>query len=175
INLTYEGVKEAFEISPGIFVQPGEYDHAEGFVAFGTDSGAPISWSMRTTVGGFFGGDRVSSNQTLRLRYSEILTSEISWNYNNVNLPVGDFDVNLGRLRLSYSPTPKLLLQLLTQYNDQDDDISTNLRFSWLRTASTGLFVVYNEIDEFGSNPVQARADRSLIIKYSHLIDVFAP
>ncbi|MCH7564504.1 MAG: carbohydrate binding family 9 domain-containing protein [Gemmatimonadetes bacterium] len=173
VNLTYEGVKEPFEISPDVFIQPGEYDHAEGFLFFGTDRGAPVSWFLRSSVGGFFGGDRVAIALTLRLRRSEILTSQITWDYNNVNLPFGDFDVNLGRLRLSYSPTPKLLVQLLTQYNDRTDDISTNLRFSWLRAANTGFFIVFNEIDEFGSNPLSSRADRSLIVKYSHLIDVF--
>ena len=132
-----------------------------------------MSIFVRTTVGGFFGGDRVSIAPTLRLRRSEVLTSQITWDYNNVNLPFGDFDVNLGRFRLSYSPTPKILVQLLTQYNDRENEISTNLRFSWLRTANTGLFIVYNEIDEFGSNPLSSRVDRSLIVKYSHLIDVF--
>ena len=173
VNLTYEGVKEPFEISPDVFIQPGEYDHAEGFIFFGTDRGAPVSWFLRSSVGGFFGGDHVSIALTLRLRRSEILTSQITWDYNNVNLPFGNFDVNLGRLRLSYSPTPKLLVQLLTQYNDRTDDISTNLRFSWLRAANTGFFIVFNEIDEFGSNPLSSRAARSLIVKYSHLIDVF--
>jgi hypothetical protein len=171
-NLTYEGVKEEFEISPDVFVQPGEYDHDEGFIAFNTNRGAPISWSLRSTAGGFFGGDRVSISNTLRLRRSEALTSEVSWDYNNVNLPTGDFDVNLGRLRLSYSPTTKILVQLLTQYNDRTNQISSNLRFSWLRDANTGLFVVFNEIDEFGSDPTFERADRSVIVKYSHTIDV---
>lgn len=175
INFTYEGVKEAFEISPGVVVPPGEYDHTEVLVFFGTDRGAPVSLFMRVNAGGFFGGDRVSLAPSLRLRRSETLTSQITWDYNNVNLPFGDFDVNLGRLRLSYSPTPKILVQILTQYNDREDEISTNLRFSWLRTANTGLFIVYNEIDEFGSNPQNQRTDRSLIVKYSHLIDVFRP
>jgi hypothetical protein len=65
-------------------------------------------------------------------------------------VPGGDFEVMLSRLCLSYSFTPKILLQALLQYNDNDDVFSTNVRFSWLRTANTGLYVVYNEIDERG-------------------------
>ncbi|MEE2778582.1 MAG: DUF5916 domain-containing protein [Acidobacteriota bacterium] len=173
VNLTYEGVKEPFEISPDIFVQPGEYDHEEAFAFVSTDQGKPVSVFVRGSVGGFFGGERTSISNTVQLRRSEVLTSQISWQYDNVNLPVGDFDVNLGRLRLSYSPRTNVLVQLLTQYNDRSNEVATNLRFSWLRDANTGLFIVYNEIDEFGSNPVTARTDRSLIIKYSQLIDVF--
>ena len=51
--------------------------------------------------------------------------------------------------------------------------MSSNLRFGWLREANTGLYVVYNEIDEFGGDPLFARSDRSVIVKYSYLLDVF--
>ena len=50
--------------------------------------------------------------------------------------------------------------------------LSTNLRFTLLQTANTGLFVVYNELRELGSM-VLARPDRSLTVKYSRLINVF--
>jgi hypothetical protein len=63
-----------------------------------------------------------------------------------------------------------MLVQLLTQYNDQDDAVSTNLRFSWLQSANAGLYVVYNEVDEraFGAPPT----GRELIIKYSRIFDL---
>ncbi len=173
INFTREGVKAPFEISPGVVVQPGEYAHDELQLVYFTNEGAPLSFRTRTVIGGFFGGDRVSSNNTIRARWGEALTSELTWSHNNVNLPVGDFDVNLGRLRVSYSLTPRILLQSLIQYNDRSDQTSVNLRFSWLRDANTGLFVVYNEIDEFGVRELLDRTDRSLTIKYSHLFDVF--
>jgi hypothetical protein len=172
-NFTYEGVKEPFTIAPGIVVEIGEYSHSEAQFVFSTDSGDPMSYSTTGVIGGFFGGNRTSLQNTLRLRRSEALTSELTWDWNDVNLPVGSFDVNLGRLRLSFAPTPRLLLQLLTQYNDRTDRVSSNLRFGWLREASSGLFVVYNEIEEFGRDPLLARPDRSLIVKYSYLLDVF--
>ncbi|HVS63864.1 MAG TPA: DUF5916 domain-containing protein [Thermoanaerobaculia bacterium] len=172
INLTEEGVKEAFEIAPGVFVEPGTYEHQEGQVVLITNAGAPVSFSTTVVAGGFFGGERVSVDSTLRLRRGERLTSEIGWDHDEVELPVGDFEVDLGRLRVSYSFTPRVLLQALVQYNDRTDRVSTNLRFSWLRGASTGLFVVYNEIDDVGTLSPLARPDRSVIVKYSQLIDV---
>ena len=172
-NFTYEGVKESFEIAPDVVVLPGEYSHTEAQLVFLTDQGDPFSFSTTAVIGGIFGGDRKSVVSTLRARRSEALTSELTWDWNDVDLPGGAFVVNLGRLRLSYAPTPHLLLQLLTQYNDRTDHVSSNLRFSWLRKANTGLYVVYDEIDEFGSDPLFARPDRSLIVKYSYLIDVF--
>jgi len=172
-NLTFERVKDPFEIAPDVVVLPGEYSHDEVQLVFETDSGDPVSYSTTAVIGGFFGGNRTAWTHALRLRRSESLTSELTWSWNDVNLPFGDFDVNLGRLRLSYAPTPRLLVQLLTQYNDRTDQVSSNLRFGWLKEANTGLYVVYNEIDEFGADPLFARSDRSLILKYSYLLDIF--
>jgi hypothetical protein len=59
----------------------------------------------------------------------------------------------------------------LFQYNDVSDVWTTNLRYSWLRSANTGLFIVYNEANGFGGfDGVQP--NRSVLIKYSHLFDV---
>jgi hypothetical protein len=90
-----------------------------------------------------------------------------------VDLPVpnGDFTLTLTRLRLSYSFTPKILLQALVQYNDVSDVLAANLRFSWLQSANAGFYLVYNEVDDrnFGALP----AGRELIVKYSRIFDVF--
>jgi hypothetical protein len=88
-------------------------------------------------------------------------------------LPVanGDFNINLGQLRISYSFTPKVLLQALVQYDDLSDIVATNLRFSWLQSANTGLFLVYNEIDERGLGAPPDKG-REIIIKYSRIFDL---
>ncbi len=61
-------------------------------------------------------------------------------------------------------------MQLLTQYNEVDDVVTNNLRFSWLQAANAGLFLVYNEVDERGLG-AQPRG-REFIIKYSRIFDV---
>jgi hypothetical protein len=175
INFTREGVKEPFEIYPDVIVSPGTYDNAEAQVVFITNRGAPVAFEMRTVVGGFFGGDRLSLTPQFRFRFGDAFNAELSWSYNDVDLPEGAFETNLGRLRLSYNFTTLISLQALIQYNDRDDLWAANLRFSWLRTANSGLHVVYNEIqDIFGDLDVRntRAADRSLIIKYSYLFDL---
>ncbi|MCZ6777358.1 MAG: hypothetical protein O7F16_00195 [Acidobacteria bacterium] len=170
INLTREGVKEAFEIFPGIMVPPDTYDNSEvALVAF-SNRGAPVSFEMRTTVGGFFGGDRINISPGVRIRFGDNFNTELMWRYNNIDLPEGDFETNLGLWRLSYSFTPRMFLESLVQYNDVDDNLSANLRFGWLQTANVGLFVVYNDIQEIG--PLgPPRPDRSLTVKLSWQFD----
>jgi len=173
VNLTHEGVKDAFDIVDGVTIQPGTYEHAEVTIVFHTNQAAPLSFELQTVIGGRFGGDRVSLAPTLRYRIGETFSSELSYNYNDLDLPVpgGQFKANLARLRLSYSFTPKILLQALVQYNELDDILGTNLRFSWLQSANAGFYLVYNEFDERGIGGLPA--GREVIIKYSHIFDVF--
>ena len=173
VNFTHEGVKDAFEIVDGVFIQPGEYEHTEAQLAYMGDQSAPLNFSLMATIGGRFGGDRVTLQPTLRYRIGEKFSSEFAYVYNDFDLPVpgGRFTANLGRVRLSYSFSPKMLLQLLAQYNEQQDTFSTNLRFSWLRTANTGLYLVYNEIDERGLGALPN--GHEFILKFSHMFDVF--
>ncbi len=172
VNLTEEGVKEEFEIADGFPVRPGTYSHDELQTVFQTNQAKPLSVYVRNITGGFFGGDRSSTSFTLLARRGERLTSGLTWNHNDVDIASGSFEINLGRLRVSYAITPRMLVQALAQYNDQSDNVSTNLRFSWLQDANTGLFVVYNEVDELGARILHDRPDRTVIVKYSRLLDV---
>jgi hypothetical protein len=174
MNLTREGVRTPFEIYPGIFVPPGTYDHAEAQLVAMSNQGAPVSVSLRTTIGGFFGGDRVSLNPTFRMRAGEAMTAEVTYQRNDIELPWGDFVTNLVRTRVSYSFSPRVFTQALVQYNDRADLWSMNLRFGWLQAANTGLFVVYTDtrgLYDLFDRP--ERTDRSFIVKYSHMIDMF--
>ncbi|MDH3613145.1 MAG: carbohydrate binding family 9 domain-containing protein [Gammaproteobacteria bacterium] len=173
VNFTKSGVIEAFDIVAGVTIQPGTYDHTEVQLVYFTDESKPFSFHVRTNVGGRFGGDRVLIQPSINYRIGETFRSEFSITYNDFDLPVpnGEFTANLARLRLSYSFTPKIQLQALIQYNELDDTIGTNIRFSWLRSANSGLYLVYNELDE--RSPGAPPTEREFILKYSHIFDVF--
>ena len=171
VNFTHEGVTEAFEISEGILVPVGSYKNSEAQLVSFTNQSAPLSFEARLVGGGFFGGNRLSFSPGIQYRVGDKFQSSLHWNYNDVNLPEGDFETNLGRLRLSYSFTLRVFAQALVQYSDRDDVWATNLRIGWLNTASTGLYLVYNEIRDIG-DPNTGIPDRRVILKYSHLFDI---
>ena len=173
INFTREGVKEEFEIYPDINVTPGTYDNVEAVLALISNQGAPVAFEIRSTIGGFFGGNRLSLTPNLRFRLGDTFNAELGWGYNDIDLPEGAFTINLGSLRLNYSFTTLINLQALIQYNDRDDIWAANLRFSWLRTANSGLHVVYNENQDIHPSGFGwTRKDRSLIVKYTYLFDL---
>ena len=171
MNTRTQGVKEAFDIVSGVTIQPGTYDHKEAQIVFNTNRAAPLSLAVRSYFGGSFGGDKKTIEPTLRYRVGERFTSELSIKHNNYDLPAGSFVNNLTKLRLSYSFSPKMLLQALIQYDSGDETFSTNLRFSWLQTATSGLYIIYNEFDDdsVGALP----KGKQFSIKYSYMFDAF--
>jgi hypothetical protein len=172
-NFTLEGVVDPFEIVPGVTVPSGTYEHGDLQLVFFSDQSRPFSYGINAVVGGRFGGDRVHVEPYVNYRIGERFRSEFSFSFNDYDLPVadGEFTANLARARLSYSFTPKLQLAALVQYGSTFDRLGTNIRFSWLRSANSGLYVVYNEVDERG--PGRLPAGREFVIKYSHIFDVF--
>ncbi len=172
-NFIKDGLSEPFEIIEGVFVPAGTYSGDEIEIEFNTNLSAPISLHMENRFGKVFGGDRIAIESTLRYRGGESFIAELGGTFTSFDLPYvgGDFDVTLARLRLSYSFTPKMHLQAVFQHEDETDTLSTNLRFSLLRTANSGLYVVYNEFDE--RMPGFGPAQREIVIKYNYLFDVF--
>lgn len=179
VNFRTEGVRTDFTLG-GQDIPADTYNWAEAQLVLLTDSRKALSFSNRTFIGGFFGGDRISSSSTLRFRAGDKFNSEFTLQRNDVNLPSGDFTSNLFRTRLSYAFTPRIFLQGLLQYNDQAEIWSTNVRFGWLQSANTGLFIVFNQasfmdlMDDggifYGFGDLRIR---SLTLKYTYLFDVF--
>ena len=171
LNVFKEGVLSPFEIFPDVTVPVGTYDHAEAQLVANTNRGAPVSGSVNAIFGGFFGGDRVQVRSQASMRVAETFNAQVSWTYNDVNLPSGSFVANLGRLRVNYSFTTRMFVQALVQYNDRVDLWSSNIRFALLSDANTGLFIVYNDTQGLGTARPTG-AGRSLTVKYSQLFDL---
>lgn len=167
INFTTEGVVSPFEISEGIIVPAGTYDHREAQLVFMTNPSKPFYINTRSVLGGSFGGKRYLNTGTLGMRIGDKFNSEYSLALNDVHLPAGDFLASIFAARLSYSFTPRINFQSFIQFNSEQDLWSFNLRFSLLEQANTGLFVVYNDVYTYG----HAR-NRGFTVKYTHVFDL---
>ena len=168
-NIQREGLRVPFEVYPGVIVPAGTYNSPYLFLQSNTDRKQWISGGLAWNLGGFLSGTQSSMAPTLTVRQGGRLTSTLRWTRNDISLPEGAFVTNLGSLRVTYNFTPLMNVQGLLQYNDRTKRWSTNLRLNWQRTAGTGLYVVYNDTEAFGSlGPV----NRAFIVKYSHMFDV---
>lgn len=169
VNFTTEGVVEAFDISRTgrVIVDPGVYRHAESQLIFFTNQSNPWSVNIRSVIGGSFGGTRYQESITGRYRAGDKFNADVTFLYNNFQLPNGDFTANILSTRLSYAFQPNIYLQGLIQHNTSDKLWAANVRFGWLQQANTGLFVVWNYNLQDG-DPL----NNSFIVKYTRIFDL---
>ena len=175
-NVTREGLEAPFEIHEGIVIPPGTYDNLDWEFRYNTNRGAPLSLSGGWNWGGFYSGTRFGPNATLQYRYEDRLVTSFRAQYFDVRLAEGSFKTAVLRLNSSYTFSPRVYLQANLQYNDDTENLGTNIRFGWLDAAGTGLFIVYNDTEHFGefartgfnSGPRQ----RQFVVKYSRLLDL---
>ncbi len=171
-NWVREGLEQPFEISEGVVVPAGTYEGWESGLVFWTDESAPISFNGGMNAGSFLSGERINPYGTVTVRRGSSLSASVRLDYNDVDLPQGQFQATLAGLRLAYFVTPNVYVQSLTQYSDRLDAWSTNVRFGWLDTAGTGLFIVFNQANGFDTLARETPLNRSLTIKYTKLFDV---
>jgi hypothetical protein len=169
INFTRETVLSAFPIS-NVTVPTGAYNHQEFQFVLMSNANRKFYYQTRTLIGGYFGGNRISSTNRATFRLGDKFNTEGVFNYNRLQLPEGDANVLISGLRLAYSFTPRMFLQSLVQYNNVSNITSVNARFGWLRNANTGLFVVLNIIKD--TDYFDALNNQSITLKYSHQFDL---
>ena len=169
INFTKETVLTPFPISK-VSVSAGEYNHQELQLVLMSNANRKFYFQTRTVIGGYFGGNRISSTNKATFRLGDKFNTEGVLNYNRLQLPNGNANVFITGARLAYSFTPRMFLQSLVQYNNVSNITSVNARFGWLRNANTGLFVVINIIKD--TDYLDALNNQSITIKYSHQFDL---
>jgi hypothetical protein len=176
INIVTEGLREPFAIAPGVVVPPGTYRGVEWGFAFNTDLSAPFSVQGRIDIGSFYSGHRTGTNTTVNARLGESFVAGLRVNWYDVDLAEGSFETTVLGLRAAWSFSPRMYLQSLVQYNNQTRNVSSNLRFGWLSTAGTGLYIVYNDIEHTGpferTGFDRGPQERALIIKFTRLFEL---
>ncbi|MFG1691379.1 hydrolase, partial [Gemmatimonadota bacterium] len=177
MNYVTEGLEEPFEIAEGVVLQPGTYAGWEGAWRINSNLSAPLSVQADLDFGSFLSGTRRGITTTVTARRGASLSTALRVSHQDVNLPEGDFTRTLLGLRLGYFFTPRIYLQSLVQYSDQEEIWSANVRFGWLNTAGTGLFLVYNGVQNTGSfletGLPRGPMERSFIVKYTRQFTLF--
>ena len=176
VNFRGEGLKEPFEISEGIVIPPGTYETFDWGFRANTNLSAPFSVNGTIDVGGFYSGRRIGTTTTVNYRYQDKFITSLRVAYFDVNLKEGDFITSVVALKGSYAFSPRIFLEATVQYNNETEDVGGNVRFGWLNTAGTGLYVVYNDIQHFGAFDRtgfdRGPKGRQFIIKYTKQFDI---
>jgi hypothetical protein len=159
-----------FQIQPGIFIPPGEYDFNDYGISWATNPYRRIFLTGSVFTGQFYDGDRLSNVLTLGLRPSRFFRAETRWSRDDVDLLGGSFTADVWRQRLSLSLSPNVSTNAFIQYNDLTDLVSLNLRFNWIYRPGADLFVVYNQNWIAPSLGNLHSRERQVILKFTYLL-----
>lgn len=144
-NISHEGLQAPFTIAPGVVLPPGSYDWGVLGFDYNSDPSENVSIQGRFDFGEFWTGTRRGGSSTMTVRRGATFSGSITAEHNDVKLPQGNFKSTLQAVRLNYFFSPRIFVQTLTQYNNQQNIWGANIRFGWLNTAGTGLFIVFND------------------------------
>ena len=70
---------------------------------------------------------------------------DLSANHNDISLPEGDFTADVFGGRVDYGFSTKLFASAFVQYNAAEDQFVTNVRFNYLYSPLSDIFLVYTE------------------------------
>jgi len=89
-------------------------------------------------------------------------------NYNDIQLPEPYNTAQLILIgpRLDITFTNNLFLTTFIQYNNQIDNLNTNIRFQWRFAPVSDLFIVYTS-NSFADDPLMNK-NRGLVVKLSY-------
>jgi len=140
-----EQLDAGFEIQPGITIPAGDYDELRLRLAFESALKRPVSTRLALEGGGFFDGRRTDLLGELSWRPSARFQGSCEWSVNDVDLPQGDFQVHVGRLRANLSFSPDLDWFNFLQADNGSDSLGWNSRLRWIVRPGHELFLVWNE------------------------------
>jgi len=148
----FEMLTRPFNIANGVTLQPGKYDFTSYQTSYRLGTQRKVSGALSLRIGDFWSGENTSIGiSSGRIELSPQLSLEPSYSINRVELPEGDFRTELGRLRITYTLSPRMYVGGLVQYNSSQSSLSTNFRFRWEWAPGSELFVVYS--DDRDTNP----------------------
>ncbi|MYH11179.1 MAG: carbohydrate binding family 9 domain-containing protein [Gemmatimonadales bacterium] len=141
----FELLRQPFRVSSDGTVPIGRYNFGSGSVQYRSAPGRALTGFVRVERGGFFDGTLTSLSGGLMWRPSHHLSVDLSANHNDISLPDGAFTADVFGGRVDYGLSTKVFASAFVQYNAAEDQFVTNVRFNYLYSPLSDIFLVYTE------------------------------
>ena len=171
---TTEALVEDFEISDDVILPPGVYSYDS--YGFQLESGQHrrISAAFAYETGDFFEGEQLVLEGELTWRPSPHFRGSVGYEYNDIELPQGDFTTRLIRFETGISFSSTLSWVNLVQYDNVSDTIGIDSRLHWIPEAGREAFIVINhnlgqEIENRSFNSFHSTSSEG-VVKLSYLL-----
>lgn len=153
-----------------VAVQPGDYKFNEHQIGFGTGGQRAFSGSFSYLGGDFYNGERTNLNGSVSWNQSRYFVASVSYDWNDISLPQGDFITRLTSVSTQVAFSSTLYWINLVQYDNLSEEVGVNTRLQWIPRAGQEGFIVlnYNMQDQDKNNRFEsALTDLSVKFKYT--------
>ncbi|MDT8398972.1 MAG: DUF5916 domain-containing protein [Pseudomonadales bacterium] len=171
-NLSYqrnrEGLQAPFEISEGVVIPPGKYSFDNVQMEIDFSDQRLLAPSFRISQGDFFEGERLQLRGGLNWRPDEHFFFSANYDYQDIDLPQGNFVTRLVSINANYAFSSKWSWINLIQYDNGSDSVGINSRLRWNPQAGEDLFLVLNyNLDARGTFSGLSSNSSEIVLKYS--------
>jgi hypothetical protein len=150
-QLKTERLFDSFEISDGIFIEPGRYNWARGIITVGSSERRVVSARVSASWGTFFSGTNKRTSVNVGWRPSKHFQTEINYTQNQIQLETGNFTTRLLRWNLDVVISPDLSWETLIQWDRASRQLGWNSRLRWVVREGEEILLVWNQgIDTTG-------------------------
>jgi hypothetical protein len=168
VSRSREGLFQDFAIRPDVIIPAGKYSflNLNGQIEFSNQRNfAPrIGFNM----GEYYDGDRRQYDVGLEWRPNEHFFLDFSYNYQDIQLPYGDFIVRLVSANANYAFNSKWSWVNLVQYDNFSSTLGINSRLRWNPQAGEDLYIVVNyNFDSEGTFTQLSREKSEIALKYT--------
>lgn len=150
INIAHdaENLTEDFEIRAGHIIPVGRYWTTRGEIQFATFDGRPLVFDGGINWGQFYNGSSTEWDTQLTWKPNRFYSLGLNYARNDIRLPSGSFAIDEVVSRMNFSVTPKLFGSLFTQWNNDENEILFNFRFTWIPKPGAYLYFVFNQFGD---------------------------
>jgi hypothetical protein len=160
---------EDFEIVDGVVIPVGDYEYGALGVEISGAEQRVFAPSFEVSSGDFFNGDITSIEAGIEWRPNNRLFLNLEYEYNDVELPAGDFVTRLIQVRANYAFNVRWSWVNLIQYDNESSEVGINSRLRWNPRSGQDFYLVVNH----GFDAQRAFRDLSSVesqisLKYTH-------
>ena len=139
-----EVLTEPFEITDGVVIPVGDYSFQTWGGEIETGGQRKLQATLSLEEGGFFDGDILTAKAKFEWLPNPHFSGVFEYEYNDVDLPAGQFETRLVRIRTDIALNADWAWITTAQYDNQSDVLGVNSRLQWIPKAGTEFYVIYN-------------------------------
>jgi hypothetical protein len=163
-----EGLQRDFRIRPGIVIPAGTYTFANYNMDINISNQRVFAPRFQMNIGDFYAGTRKRYNTSFELRPNEHIYLNVGYDYQDIDLPQGEFDVKIISANVNYAFNSKWSWVNLIQYDNASSSAGVNSRIRWNPQAGEDLYIVINyNFDSLGVFNDMSPAAADFALKYT--------